>query len=340
MARRSGSSLLWRVMLTNGLILGVATAALAFSPATVSAQPLASEVVVLGLGIALMLLANVLVLRRVLGPLDQLVAFLGRAQSSDLLGRVPEPPEGLPRDVARSVNGLLGRIEDAQRRSAAAALAAQESERSRIAQDLHDGLGQELTALVLEADVLANRAVRLADEPAADVRGQARMLAEQAQHLREVARLGLDEVHRVARQLRPGVLEDLGLRSALASLGNELFTHSETRVERRVTPDLPQLDDSQELVIFRVAQEALTNVARHAHARTVQLELAATLGAVVLTVADDGVGLGGSTPGSGISGMTERAQLVGGRLDIEEAADGGTVVRLTIPLESAQEAPR
>lgn len=337
MARRSGSSLLWRVVLSNGLILGVATAALAFSPATVSAQPLASEVVVLGLGIVLMLLANVLVLRRVLGPLDQLVAFLGRAQSTDLLGRVPEPPEGLPRDVARSVNGLLGRIEDAQRRSAAAALAAQEGERSRIAQDLHDGLGQELTALVLEADVLSNRAARLADESKAAGQEQARMLAEQARHLREVARLGLDEVHRVARQLRPGVLEDLGLRSALASLGHELFLHSETRVERRVATHLPQLDDSQELVIFRVAQEALTNVARHAHARRVELRLDAPPGEVLLTVTDDGVGLARATPGSGISGMAERAELVNGRLEVTDAPGGGTMVSLVIPVEQDQE---
>lgn len=333
MRQHASRSLLWRVFLTNSVILGAATTALAVSPATVSAQPLASELVVLGIGMILVLLATVLLLRPVLQPLDALVRFLEQTRSEDPTGRVPEPPDGLPRDVARSVNGLLGRIEQAQRRSAAQALAAQENERARIAQDLHDGLGQNLTALVLEADVLAGRIHRLDGR----VGGQpVEKLVDHAEHLREAARLSLDEVHRVARQLRPGVLEDLGLRRALASVGSELFAHSGIVVERTVAQDLPVLDEARELVIFRVAQEALTNVARHAGASRVVLDLVVEGDRVRLTVADDGRGPAGSEPGSGIRGMQERAGLVDGSLEIVEGPSGGTVVRLVLPVEDVR----
>ena len=155
---------------------------------------------------------------------------------------------------------------------------------------------------------------------------------ESMERLREGTRSSLDEVRGVARRLRPHVLEDLGLRSALAALTTELFTHVDTHVRRGVMPGLPPLDEDVELVVFRVAQEALTNVARHARASTVELTLNSRGGDLVLTVGDDGVGITPDAEGTGLRGMRERALLVDGTLDVRRRDGGGTEVTLTVPV--------
>ncbi len=142
------------------------------------------------------------------------------------------------------------------------------------------------------------------------------------------------------RRLRPGVLDDLGLVSAVTSLATEFSTHTGLRVVRRFDPDLPALDQETELVIYRVAQESLTNAARHAEARRVEVALyggkEADEETVVLEVADDGRGIGAAREGAGLRGMRERALLIGAMLDIwspdEVSATGtGTRIRLTVP---------
>jgi two-component system, NarL family, sensor histidine kinase UhpB len=161
-------------------------------------------------------------------------------------------------------------------------------------------------------------------------------LREQLDELRETARAGTEEVRRIASRLRPEALEDLGLQSALAALATAFGEQARVRVERRLDSALP-LSEEQELVVYRVAQEALTNVARHAHAAEVQLWLQRTDGQIVLTVRDDGRGLGSAgVPSShGISGMRERAMLIGAQLAIIEPSTGGTEVQLSIPLEAS-----
>lgn len=310
-------SLTTRVIVINGALFGAGTALLAFSPITVSAEPLWSEVVVLVVGLSVMVLANSVLVGQALGPLDRLAGQLDHARSSDPTERLVVPASGVGRRLATAVNDLLGRIEAGQRESDLKALAAQEDERARIAQELHDGVGQTLTALLLEVGVLADHGAS----------------SEDLQGLRETTRSSLEEVRAVARRLRPHVLEDLGLRSALAALTTDLFTHLDTHVERGVTPGLPPLDDAVELVVFRVAQEALTNVARHARASTVQLNLGMRGRALVLSVSDDGIGIGGAVEGTGLRGMRERAQLVGGDLDLDRPPGGGTVVTLAVPLD-------
>ena len=300
------SSLFARVVVINGLLFALGTAVLAFSPATVSSRPLVSEVVVLVVGISALLLANALLVRRSLRPLDQLVVDVERISGSTT-GRVHEPASGIARRLAVAVNDLLARLDSSSRDRAVAELAAQEAERSRIAQELHDGVGQSLTAVLL---------------------GVGRTSEDD---LREQIRASLDEVRGVARRLRPHVLEDLGLHSALAALTTDLFGSGETHVKRGIAPGLPPLDDACELVVFRVAQEALTNVARHAGAGTVSLGLALRGDHLVLTVADDGRGIPPGATGTGIRGMQERAALVGGTLEVARR-DGGTVVTLDVPL--------
>lgn len=315
MTRWHGFSLTSQVVLINGVLFALGTALLAFSPATVSSRPLTRELVVLLVGLVVMLVADALLVRAALRPLEQLVRNLDRARSVDADERVPVPARGLARHVAVSVNDLLGRIEAGQRESAVHALAAQEAERSRIAQELHDGVGQSLTAVLLELGALRDRPAGAADLDRA----------------REGVRASLDEVRTVARHLRPHVLEDLGLRSALVSLTTELFDGSDTHVRRGVVPGLPPLPDEVELVVFRVAQEALTNVARHAGASTVELTLAPRADEVELTVADDGVGIPPGADGTGLRGMRERAALVGGSVEVRRRDGGGTRVALRVP---------
>jgi two-component system, NarL family, sensor histidine kinase UhpB len=146
-------------------------------------------------------------------------------------------------------------------------------------------------------------------------------------------------VRRVVRRLRPGVLDDLGLVSALTSLVAEHVRLTDAEVARRSSPDLPPLGPDAELVVYRVAQEALTNVARHAGAGRVCVDLAPTFAgdAVQLTVIDDGRGLHGSGEGAGIRGMRERAMLVAATLTVGPHQEGGTELRLLAPAPPSED---
>ena len=162
-------------------------------------------------------------------------------------------------------------------------------------------------------------------------------LRDQLDELRETARQGTEDVRRIARQLRPEALEDLGLQSALAALATAVGEQAHVRVDRHLEPPGLPLSEEQELVIYRVAQEAMTNVARHADASAVELRLERTGDQVVLTVRDDGRGLPPAARKSshGIRGMRERAMLIGAAFTIKAAPERGTEVRLSIPLDVA-----
>jgi two-component system sensor histidine kinase UhpB len=233
------------------------------------------------------------------------------------------PVDGEP-DVAalaQAFNDMLDRLESERRDSARQALQVLEGERSRIARGLHDEVGQTLTGVMLQVEGLAPK---LPPE-----------LHEQLEELRETARSGTEDVRRIARQLRPEALEDLGLQSALAALATAFSEQARVTVERRLEPELP-LSREEELVVYRVAQEALTNVARHAHATRVELELARNGTGTTLMVRDDGVGLSpGALPSShGIRGMRERAMLLGAQLAINSERGRGTEISLSIPTKS------
>jgi two-component system sensor histidine kinase UhpB len=236
--------------------------------------------------------------------------------------RLPEHGPGETADLISTFNAMLERLEHERAASRARALLAQETERRRIAQELHDEVGQSMTAILLAL----KRASDEADEP---LRGELR----QAQ---EITRESLDEVRRLVRRLRPGVLEDLGLVSALTSLTTEFATHTGLRVVRRFDAGLPELDQETELVLYRVAQEALTNVARHAEAGRVEVSLRPADGTVVLAVADDGRGTGFAREGAGIRGMRERALLIGATLDVTSSPQAGTRILLTVPVSRKQ----
>jgi two-component system sensor histidine kinase UhpB len=317
-------SLFWRIFGLNAVVLGFATALLLWAPVTVSVPVLLTEAVVLVVGMAVMLVANGALLRWGLSPLDRLTRLM---TTVDLLRpgqRLPVSGSGEVPELIRTFNAMLDRLEHERATSSARVLLAQEAERRRIAQELHDEVGQSMTAILL----VLGRAADDADPPLRDELHQAQ----------EITRESLDEVRRLVRRLRPGVLDDLGLISALTSLTHDFATHTGLRVTRRFASDLPALDHETELVLYRVAQESLTNAARHADAERLEVSLERADGAVVLTIADDGRGIEAAREGAGIRGMRERALLIGAALDITSAPGAGTRIRLTAPVPAP--APR
>jgi two-component system sensor histidine kinase UhpB len=312
-------SLFWRIFSLNAAGLVVATALL-LGPVTVSTPVLAGEALVLLAGLAALLIGNAVVLRIGLTPLHR----LGRAMSTaDLLVPGTRPRVAGPAEAAQLIatyNTMLDRLQAERAAGAGRALQAQERERHRIARELHDEVGQTLTAVLLQLKRVADR-----------VPGELRDEVTLAQ---EATRAGLDEIRRIARRLRPGVLEELGLASALRSLAAE-FTHHGLTVQHQIPGDLPPLAPEAELVLYRVAQEGLTNTARHASAARAALTLRPLPpsggGGVELLVRDDGTGLGTAAEGAGIRGMRERALLIGADIHFAPAPGGGTDVRLRVP---------
>jgi two-component system sensor histidine kinase UhpB len=312
-------SLYWRIFGLNAVVLGAATALLLWAPVTVSVPVLLTEAVILVGGLAVMLVANAALLRVGLAPLGRLTRLM---TTVDLLRpgqRLPVQGRGEVADLISTFNAMLERLEGERASSSARALLAQESERRRIAQELHDEVGQSMTAILLALK-------QAADDASEPLRGELQLV-------QEITRESLDEVRRLVRRLRPGVLDDLGLISALTSLTGEFAAHSGLRVSRSFDSDLPELDRETELVLYRVTQESLTNAARHAEARRVDVSLRRAGDAVVLDVSDDGRGIGPAPEGAGIRGMRERALLIGAELDVVRAARSGTRVRLTLPGE-------
>lgn len=315
--------LYWTVCLINGGVFAGATAVLVVSPATVSAEVTPRELVVLTAGLVVILLANAKLVRRTLAPLDRLNQLMEQFDAQRPEDRLPEDGRGVAASLARSFNTLLNRLEAERARSNVRALAAQEAERQRIAQELHDEVGQRLTVVLLGVSRVLDKAPTV--------------LADELTLVRDNARSSLDEVRRVARGLRPGVLEDLGLLSALAAMANEFTSPAGVQVRRCLERGLPPLAPEVELVIFRVAQEALTNVTRHAEADMVELSLTKGPKTIRLVVSDNGRGIRGAEIRGGIRGMRERALFVGGQLTMRSRGGGGagTEVRLDVPLDRA-----
>ncbi|MFF0779374.1 HAMP domain-containing sensor histidine kinase [Streptomyces sp. NPDC003720] len=315
-------SLFWRIFGLNAVVLGTATALLLWAPVTVSVPVVLTEAVILLGGLAVMLVANAGLLRWGLAPLDRLTKLM---TTVDLLRpgqRLPAHGGAEVAELIRAFNAMLERLEQERATSSARALFAQEAERRRIAQELHDEVGQSMTAILLALK-------RAADQAGEPLRGE-------LHQMQEITRESLDEVRRLVRRLRPGVLDDLGLVSALTSLTEDFAAHTGLQVQRRFDADLPALEPETELVFYRVAQEGLTNAARHADAERVVVALDHGEGRVELAVTDDGCGIEAAREGAGIRGMRERALLIGAHLDITSAPGAGTRVRLTAPVPRKQ----
>ena len=301
----------------NGLVFTLGILALALTPATVSSRIRVTEIPVLVVGLAVILTANALLLRSSLAPLDQLASSMSRVDPPRRSDRMGDRGNGDLHHLIASFNAMLDRLEAERTSASGSALAAQEGERQRIARELHDEIGQSLTVALLTLK-------RAVDKAPTQLRGD-------LHNAQDAVRASLDEVRGIARRLRPDVLENLGLHSALNALCSEFTQSTGVDVGKYLDPHLARLDPDIELVCYRVAQEALTNVARHAGADTVRVDLHATDEHLTLRVTDDGRG-GVITDGAGIKGMHERALLVDATLDIASPPGAGTEVRLVVPL--------
>jgi two-component system, NarL family, sensor histidine kinase UhpB len=314
-------SLYWRIFAINAVLLVAAALTLAISPATVSSELLVREVLVLAFGLALVLVLNFLLVRRTLDPLERLTEAMRRA---DLLApRARLTVSGGGREVRQltgAFNEMLDRLEDERRESGRRAIGAQEHERRRIALELHDEVGQLLTGVVLSLDALATTVPEESRSRVGELQG--------------MVREGAEQVREIARGLRPESLEELGLRSALIGLTAAVADRTELAIKRDIDVALPALSPETELVVYRIAQESLTNVVRHAGARHVEVALGVRGDVLELRVADDGEGLYGAdlNAGRGISGMRERAAYTGATLDVSSRPVGGSEVKLRVPL--------
>jgi two-component system sensor histidine kinase UhpB len=305
-------SLLTRVFLANAAVLATITLLLLFSPIEISYPVTATQSVILVTGFLVSLAINLVLLRRVVGPLRRLTETMRAIRPLEPGRRLVIPAaDAEVTSLATAFNDMLERIETERRESGRRAVAAQEDERRRVARELHDEVGQVLTGVMLQLE-----------DPVA----------------REAVRRSLDDVRRIARELRPETLDDLGLQSALRALATTTAAHEGLRVERQLEVSDMKLRPEVELVVYRVAQESLTNVMRHSGASEVLLALAEVDGALRLVVRDNGRGLprGEVDGGAGIRGMSERALHLGGQLTIASNPGAGTEVRLDIPLPGAE----
>jgi two-component system sensor histidine kinase UhpB len=287
------------------------------------------DFLILALAIVLTLCTNLWMLQRRFRPLESLIdqiEAIDPAEPTPLELRRSDPVEEIDR-LASSFHGLLQRIEDERRRSGQLAMRAQEEERRRLARDLHDEVNQALTAILLRLEALAQ------ETP-----------PERAPEVVELKRLvnqAMDELLNLARQLRPSALDDHGLVAALETQLKRFSARTGIEARLDTTGDPDTLADVVQTAIYRVAQEALTNVTRHAGATVVELTVAVKEASTELRVSDDGRGFDPAVlphansltpgPGLGLIGMAERARLVGGELDVRSAPGGGTTITLRVP---------
>jgi two-component system sensor histidine kinase UhpB len=318
--RRKYVPLVYRVAGVNALVLvaAVAVTLVVLAPRKFSSFA-ADEALVLTAALVLVALVNLVVLRRIVRPLETLTSLARRVDLTRPGARMPGASASSEAgELALTFNEMLARLESERREATGRVLEAQESERLRIALELHDQVGQELTAVLLG---LA-RVRSLTDNP----------LRADVEDIQEAVRASLEDVRRIALELRPEALDDLGLVSALAVLCERFAQRTGIGVSQDLDEHLPELGREEELVVYRVAQEALTNVARHSGADHAELRLAIRNGGLMVTVSDRGRGLsGGGEPGTGIRGMRERAALIGATLDVGPNEDGvGCAVTLLV----------
>jgi two-component system sensor histidine kinase UhpB len=314
-------SLFWRVFSANAAILVAGILVLGFTPVSVSKHASLPEIADLIVGLLVMVVANWLALRPLFRPLERLAQ---RMDVADVLHRglyVPAESAGEVGTLERAFNKMMARFESERREAGARTLRVQEEQRRRIARGLHDEVGQTLTGVLFQLKGLAKNATA----------EQESVLAEAQQ----TVKVSLEEVRRIAQELRPEVLDHLGLSSALAHLSLSFSERTGISVRRQLDADLPALDDEIELVLYRVAQESLTNAARHSGASEIVLALEPDGDGVVLRVFDNGRGFNGrSVEGGGLRGIRERALIVGGAAAIKSSASGGVEVRLRVPAKT------
>jgi two-component system, NarL family, sensor histidine kinase UhpB len=311
--------LFWRVFLANAAILLAGILVLALTPLRLSEHATLRDVIDLLVGLTLLIVVNWLILRPLFRPLERLAV---RMEEADVLRggqRVPVDSSGEVGALEQAFNRMMERLETERREAGARALNTQEEERQRIAGGLHDEVGQTMTGVLLvlkrlERDATPEQRAALAEAQVA-------------------VKASLEDVRRTAQELRPEILDHLDLPSALTDLTRTFSDRTGIPVRRQLATQLPKLDPKIELVLYRVAQEGLTNAARHSGASEVTLTLEHDADSVVLRVLDNGRGFDGKhAEGGGLRGIRERALIVGGAVAIKPVPTSGVEIRLQVPI--------
>lgn len=271
-------------------------------------------------------------------PILELVGATRRVAAGDFSHRVKRWADDEIGDLADAFNQMtveLSRLDELRRERELLrrqlldkVITTQEEERRRIARELHDSTSQALTSLMVS--------LRMLESTDTDT-----STSVQVRELREVVAQILDEVHNLAKQLRPQVLDDLGLPAALERLVSEWQHRHALPVDLLIHLGEQRLSDAAEIALYRIVQETLTNVARHANAHSVSVLVERRNEQVVVVVEDDGIGFDSNLPGKwesephlGLLGMRERAELLGGKLTVESTPQAGTSIFVQIPINS------
>src|SRR3954452_2900562 len=308
-------SLLHQVLAVNAVLV----AATAVVSALLSPKD-TRGLILIGVAIVSAVLVNTLLLSKRLAPLDRLLDTMERVDLS-APGQRAQVAANASREVERltaGFNRMLARIEEERVAGGRAVIRAQEEERARIAQDLHDEVNQALTAILLRLQAAA------LDVPPG--------LRSELKEIQTLATQAMEELLTLARTLRPTALDDHGLVPALASQVSNFGERTGIRSSFPRHGALPELSDEEQLVLYRVAQESLSNVVQHSQASAVRVELS-NVGRTTLRIRDDGCGFSPQNRSGGrlgVSGMRERALLVGGRLNVFSAPGEGTTIELTM----------
>ncbi len=285
-------------------------------------------------GVAISVLINYLLVRLAFHPLDDVGEAINAIRAGHRGIRVPETPEDPQiENLSRSLNQMLDAMESTRKRAAASVIKAQEEERRRIARELHDEASQALTGLII--------GIKMAEETIPEDMSD---LHERLSTIKELAHQTLNEVHNMAVRLRPSILDDLGLAAALRSYGKELSGNSGIQINMQLLALTERLSPELETVLYRVVQEALTNVVRHSGAGSCQVRMRRTDDNVQCLIEDDGKGFypgevmtsSAQGHGLGLHGMRERIELVEGRLEFESEPGKGTSIFLEVPLSNEE----
>jgi two-component system sensor histidine kinase UhpB len=314
-------SLLSQVLAVNtALVAATAIVAAVLAPDNAGDVAAVQRLLLIALAVVSAVLLNSLLLKRRLAPLDRLLQTMERVDLASPGQRASASPNA-PREIERltaDFNRMLARLEEERVASGRAVIRAQEEERARIAQDLHDEVNQALTAILLRLQAA------MLDVPPG--------LRSELKEIQTLATRAMEELLTLARTLRPTALDDHGLVPALASQVADFGERTGIRSSFHRHGESPTLSDEEQLVLYRVTQESLSNVVQHSGASAVRVELS-SVGRTVLRVRDDGCGfkpIKGSGNRLGVSGMRERALLVGGRLNVFSAPGEGTTIELTM----------
>lgn len=326
-----GLRLRHKILIANAVIVGICAIAAAVLARWTPAGSFGEAVALAALaGMSVSVAVNALLIRLALDPLGRLQGAAARVRAGDLAARAPLSPLA-DRELAHLIttfNGTLDQLTLSRgrlRTIAARALETAEDERKRIARELHDDTAQTLTSLLIRL-----RTVRNAGTEAE----RTRLLDE----LRDELSDAIERMRRFAHGLRPPALDMLGLVPALESHARKVGEFEGLMIDIEADDVAGLLDAPAELALYRIVQEALSNVARHARAKHVRITVRYRADRIVAVVDDDGRGFDPEDMeaqpdrGLGLFGMEERAAYIGGRVDVRSERGKGTHVRIEIPV--------